>query len=536
VALLLALMALLEWTSALQESQTYDEAMHLAAGYSYLTTGDFHRNPEHPPLSKLLAALPLLLWRPILPTEDPAWGGDQRMFGAAFLYRNRVDGIAMLTAGRCVTMAASLVLGLALAVWTRRRFGMAASLLALLLYALDANVLAHGRYVTNDVLTALLCFLAVTAWAAYLEQAGRSRLLLAGLFLGLALGTKFSAVFLLPVYVILWWIHRPRSAPAMAVVGAIAALTVASLYGPETLRILRHPGSVPQLADSIQHGTAPGKLLYAVARTLRLPAHSYLVGLESAARHDRIGHPSYLLGQLGQDGWWYYFPVAFAVKAPAALLLLTLASAAIGLRRILRRRAAGFHWQALLVPLIIYAALTINSRLNIGYRHLLPAYPFLLAAIAGTIASVLHGRRLAAAACAIAVLHVSEAARIYPHHLAFFNLFAGGPARGPEYLLDSNLDWGQDLLHLQQWRSEHGNPRVCLEYFGTADTERYGLARNGLPKTWDAAGRGSLDCVGAISVNLLHGLYIEPGAYQWLQERRPIGHAGWSIYLYDLRR
>jgi hypothetical protein len=89
---------------------------------------------------------------------------------------------------------------------------------------------------------------------------------------------------------------------------------------------------------------------------------------------------------------------------------------------------------------------------------------------------------------------------------------------------------------LRRWLQGHGNPPVCLEYFGTADTVHYGVPNTGLPRTGDAAGRAQLDCIGAISVTLLHDLYLEPGAYRWLRERRPIGHAGWSIYLYDLRR
>jgi hypothetical protein len=176
--------------------------------------------------------------------------------------------------------------------------------------------------------------------------------------------------------------------------------------------------------------------------------------------------------------------------------------------------------------------------LNIGYRHLLPVYPFLPILVTAILFSALRERRraLAVIIAGAAVLHIGEAFRIYPDHLAFFNLFAGGPARGPAYLLDSNLDWGQDVIQLRRWLDAHGNPPVCFTYFGTADTAHYGVPSTTLPKTWETAERARRDCVAAISATLLHDVYLEPGAYRWLRQMRPSGHAGWSIYLYDLRK
>jgi len=548
VAVLLLTMAVIQVTAARQESQTYDEATHLAAGYSYLLTGDFHINPEHPPLGKILPALPLLSLHPDLPAENPDWKGDQRMFGAAFLYRNRLDPDTMLFTGRLVTIGTSLALGLVLVLWVRRHFGAGPAAFTLFLYVLDANVLAHGRYVTNDVLAALWCFVSCIVWGDYLIKGRRSRMWLAGLFLGLALATKYSAVFLIPVFLLLyflrWWQARRPNAWSLAVVGGTAVLVVALAYAPETLRVLSHPASSPPLASRIVHNNLFGELLYHTGKTFHLPAHTYLVGLEQANRHDRLGQPSYLLGQFSKTGWWYYFPVAYAVKAPAGLLILTLIGAGIGLGRftragrVKRLRAVAFPWFVLLVPMFVYTAFAIHSRLNIGVRHLLPAYPFLLAAVGAAPFAALrdHRRWLAALLCMIVILQIVEAVRIYPHHLAFFNVFAGGPSRGPEYLLDSNIDWGQDLIHLRRWLDAHGNPPVCLAYFGTADSAHYGIPNAGIPPSWDTARRSSLNCIAAISVTILHDVYFQPGSYQWLRRMSPVGHAGWSIYLYDVRR
>jgi hypothetical protein len=551
VAALVIAMAAIEWTAARQESQTYDEAAHMAAGYSYLRNGEYHVDPEHPPLSKLLAAAPFLAMCPDLPAEQPEWNEDHRYLGAVFLYRNRLPAETLLMASRATRIAITLALGLALAVWTRRRFGAGASLLALFLFALDPNILAHGRYVTNDMLMALATFLTLAAWSRFLARRTTGSLCLAGAALGVALISKFSALFLAPVLAVLYgiewwqrgglgWRHALRQAAVMA---AIAVGTIGLAYLPETVRYLSHLSSAPQLTDRFQPETAMGRALQATGKALRLPAFTWLVGLESNERHDRNGHPAYLLGETRQmGGWWYYFPVAFALKAPDALLLGIAATLLLAVRWLARPgwaqrlRAAPMEWYVLLVPTAVYGGLALRSHINIGVRHLLPVWPLLLVAVSAALAQASRRRGWRVLIAVMIAIHAAEAVAIYPHHLSFFNAIAGGPARGHEYLLDSNLDWGQDLKFLSRWQQQHGNPPVCLAYFGTADAAYYGVPHNGIPYTWETEKRASLDCIGAISATLLHDLYLEPGAYRWLREMRPVGRAGYSILLYDLRR
>jgi hypothetical protein len=557
VTALLLLMAVVEWGACRLESQTYDEAVGMAAGYGYFLNGDYHVDPEHPPLSKLLAALPLLVMRPDLPRELPEWGEDHRLLGAVFLFRNRLPADTILLAGRAMMLAITLALGLALALWSRRHFGAGVSLLALFLYTLDPNILAHGRY---DMLMALATFLALAAWSRFLARRTAGALFVAGAALGMALISKYSALFLILVfamlYAIRWWQDGDmppetrrlgwwHAAKSVAALGVISLGIIALAYLPETVRFLRHPGAAQPLTARIQSETAMGRLLDRAGRTLHLPAFTYLVGLESNERHDRNGHPAYLLGQVREmGGWWYYFPVAFALKAPDALLLLMVAALAVAgvwLARpnlTKRLRAAPFAWFVLMTPMALYAALALRSHVNIGVRHLLPVWPLLLIAASAAVLAGLRRRPklLLVLVGVVAAVHTAEAIAIYPHHLSYFNVLAGGPSRGPQYLLDSNIDWGQDLKFLRRWQQAHGDPPICLAYFGTADAAYYGVPHNGIPFTWQAGERASLDCVGAISVTLLHDLYLKPGAYRWLREMRPAGRAGYSIYLYDLRK
>lgn len=525
-ALLLGVMGTAMLTSSLQENDSYDEAGHLAAGYGYLKLGDFGVNAEHPPLGNILSALPLLPLNPRLATEHPSW--RQRaapIAGAIFLYRNRERPDTLLLLGRIPTMALTLVLGCILAFWARKHFGPAVALFALFLYALDPNLIAHGRYITTDLIATLFIFAACISWARFLATQRWRDLLWAGLVLGLALASKFSTLFLLPVFALLYLIRwrqggrlsLGRLAVAVLVLISVPAVVVGIAYWPETAKLLS--GRLP------------------------LEAHSYLLGLQYLGDHFSAGHPAYLLGEVSGQGWWYYFPVAFAVKTPTAVLLLMLLAAVAGVWELVRRRRSPstlpFAWIVLAVPPAVYFLLSMNSKLDLGLRHLLPIYPFLfvlLSAVLFRLRALLPRRAFVAVILLISALQITESARAHPHYLAFFNSLAGGSSSGPRYLVDSNLDWGQDVKKLKVYMDARGIEEVCLAYFGTADVPYHGIRHRRVPLTWEVEERKNLDCVVAISATLLQDVYVEPRAYEWLRRLEPAERVGYSIYVYDLRR
>jgi predicted membrane-bound dolichyl-phosphate-mannose-protein mannosyltransferase len=172
--ILITTMGVVEVRTALGEAQTWDEATHIWSGYAYLTQGDYRWNPEHPPLVKLMSALPLLWVKPNLPVDSEAGKPTSFQVGIDFLYKNRVPADTMVFAARSMTILLTLCFGLALAWWTRRRFGAAAGLVALCFYAADPNLIAHGRYVTADVPLAAFFFLSCVLWTDYLLS-GRFR-------------------------------------------------------------------------------------------------------------------------------------------------------------------------------------------------------------------------------------------------------------------------------------------------------------------------------------------------------------------------
>jgi hypothetical protein len=544
--LLLAVIAIaagaIEVRSALGETQTWDEGIHISAGYAYLTRGDYSWNPEHPPLVKMVCALPLLRLGLITPPTDL----DEVHYGIEFLYKNRRDADTILFAARSVSILLTLVFIVAVAWWTRRRWGAAAGLGAAALCAFDPNLIAHGRYVTTDYPLTVFFFFACVLWVEYLEAGGRARLLAAAMAIGLAMIVKFSAILLWPPLIVLYivcWIRRPREFPlrrafaAAAVVFAVVAAMVAVAYWPETVRSLQR-GTKP-LAAVVNQDNFLGMTLAWLGTKLHLPAHRYLVGLAQVAEHNTGGHESYLLGMRSKTGFWYYFPVVFLVKSTLAALTAILLIAFAGAGALIRRgfRAITPMALGLALPPLFYFVFSMTSGINLGLRHILPIYPFLYVGAACLAAAAPQPRRWAAVAvAAVALVQIAECVAIYPDYLAFFNAAAGGPNRGPEYLVDSNIDWGQDVKKVMHWLDQHGGRRARYFYFGNAPLGYYGAREAGFPGPFDEYAWSHIDSYVVVNVTPLMGVYVPLVDLSQVRLHRPVAKVGWSTYIYDLRQ
>lgn len=543
VAIAVALQASLAIHAMRGSSATFDEGAHLPAGYTHLVLGDHRLNPEQPPLVKLLAAVPLLAVRPELRGDDKAWAeARQWEFGRRFLYVwNDADRLLFL--GRLPIVALASLLLVAVFLVARRRFGSRAAAAALGLAALSPEVLAHGALVTTDLGFALFFFLSVVAFDRALEEPKPGRVIAAGLAAGAAFATKFSAPILVPVLLLLGLAGRRsaggpswrRLAAVLAGVGALTLAVVWASYG------LRHPLTTdPVLRSSLRApleappaGLLPAGL--AAAAGSHLVPEDYARGLLFVLTHSEARR-AFLLGELSEDGFPQYFLVTFLVKTPVPLLLLT----GLALARLprLRRPDALLLW----LPVVVYAAFTLTRGLQIGHRHLLPVYPFLFVAAGEALAGLWSWRRPIglAAAFVLGAWYAGGTLRQHPHHLAYFNEIAGGPANGWRVLADSNLDWGQDLKRLAAWMRANAVSRAKLSYFGSADPSYYGIAADALPGyTAPHATRVVRTIrpgdVVAVSVTNLQGVYLDPEDRPLMERLRslaPIGRAGWSIRIY----
>ncbi len=551
-------MAVLEITSIRGESQTWDEGTHLVSGYSYLVRADYRLNREHPPLHKYLNALPLLLLHPEFKPDPVDWReGRSWQLGQAFLYKNRIPADRMLFAARLMTILLSLAAGLLLAAWTRWKFGAWAGLVALGFFAFDPTVLAHGRYITSDICLTLFSFAACLAWGAYLEKGGTRRLVLAGLVLGLALISKFSSAYLVPVFPLLAaarFLQQGRGfgwkrfAGSLVAVWVLAGLVVVAAYPTEASMLIPETpeqleaGGQPPLAIFVSPSSAAGQGLIWIGHQLGLRPHSYLLGLGMVAEHNAAGHPAYLLGETYKNGHWAYFPVAFAVKTPlgtlAALVIVLAAgvfAAARARRGVWRRwREMDFAWLVVLVPPVVYLIFSLLGGINIGVRHLLPIYPFLFALLGAGLMRIPWRRKGLVIGVLMGAAAV-ESLSVYPYYLAFFNRAVGGPGNGAHYLVDSNLDWGQDLKRLKSYLDEHHYEKVCIRYFGSAPPRYYGIEEQYLPAGNQWKERGEMTCpVAAVSATVLMGDYVPAEQLAWLRGRTPIAKVGYSIYVFPI--
>jgi len=556
-----AIYAGLAVTSLRQKSATYDEASHLPAGYSYWAFGDFRLNPEHPPLVKLIAASPLLLMDVRVEEQSQGWRlRRQWEFGRRFLYHWN-DADRLLFWARLTSVALGAALAVSVFLWARQRFGRKVAWLALFLCVLCPEVLAHGRLVTTDLAAALAIFLSVVGFGALADRVTWRRLLLAGLAVGAAAATKFSALVLAPILVTLAAVvalsREPlalelrglrsrtlasRGAKLLAtgfslVAIAVVALTV--LWASYGFRSRFSPDPVVNQAFDWDRVRAEGAVGGAAreARHFGLLPDPYVYGLLRVFKHSER-RPAFLMGEISEGGWWYYFLVSFAIKNTLPLLILLALGIASPLRRSGRWRDEAFLW----LPVLIYGLLTLTRGINIGNRHLLPIYPFVFV-IAARGGVWLLERRLRAVPLVLAILlgwYAAATARIHPHYLAYFNELAGGPRNGYHWLVDSNLDWGQDLKGLAAHVAERGIPRIRLSYFGTADPNYYGIPHDLLPGKVAPPPAGFVrqvrrgDLV-AVSATNLQGVYLDPQDRPLMERLRasePIDSIGYSILIY----
>jgi hypothetical protein len=279
-----------------------------------------------------------------------------------------------------------------------------------------------------------------------------------------------------------------------------------------------------------------GKAAAVLGKTGLLP-EAYVRGLVFVLDNAQ-GRSTFLLGRLSPTGFPHYFLVTFLLKTPIPLLVLLVAGAVVAPRASIR--TAAFLW----IPVIAYGVVALTSRLQIGHRHLLPLYPFLFLAAGRAVALLaMRPARAKAGALALGALcawYAVGTLRVHPHYLAYFNEIAGGPARGYRWLVDSNLDWGQDLPGLKAWMDARGVGRIKLSYFGSADPGYYGIDADYLPGYMSPRpSRVTREIrpgdVVAVSATNLQGVYLDEADRPLMERFRaqtPIGRVGYSIFIY----
>lgn len=481
---LLILMAVNLFASISRKSITNDEVIHIPAGYYHLVAGDFQLNNEHPPLVKMWAALPLLLVQPDEPPEpkneaenfmERTWGFHERFWQA-----NQARFQTVTFWPRVMMIPITLALGALIFVFGRKLFGETAGLFAVALYVLEPTVLAHGRIVHTDVPAAFAYLAFFFVLHRYSEAPGKMRALILGLVTALALLTKFSMLVLLPVLAIYFlarlfsnWHERKQRTQILfhsAVITEVVLLLVNAAY------CFQRPAL--EASDVRWVAMKTPALLGFVTTFVRLASYLlptyYLFGIYNIELHNHFGHATSLLGQYSDLGWWYYFPVAFALKTTIAFLLLAIAGLGWSVWRFLKRDWR-FLW--IVVPVCVYLAISLTSHINIGIRHFLPVYPFLFIAGGALLAHLLQARRKAGIAVLILLFGWMgfEAIRTFPNYTPYMNQLASSHPHW-YYLSDSNVEWGDDVGELATYLKARGETKVRAALSGGWSTlGRYGV-------------------------------------------------------------
>ncbi len=615
--------------SLVTENPTVDEVVHLPAGVTYWQTGKFRMYHHNPPLVKLVAALPVVFSRPVVDYSNKAWitePPNKAEIAHEFMRLNASRYFELFTRARLLMPLFSVVGGVVVFFWSKRLYGAGGGVLSLALWVLCPNVLAHARLVTTDMAATAFGVLATFVFRLYLKRPSWRLAALAGAAMGLAQLTKFSMVVLYGLWPILAAVQLTTSSEfrrewlkvvghALLVVG-MSVLIIDVGYGFEGVGIplgdyefvcqtftkpvpsgMRRPTSSDQLLNGAWHfrvnrfrGSILGKV------RVPLPKH-YMLGFDDqkleaegipnkfldlklvGQEGDQLqGYPVFLRGKLDQSSWWYYYLLTLAYKVPEGTWILVLGSFVV-LFASTRSRASWFdEFAVLLVPAFVLLVMSVFTNINLGLRYVLPIFPYVFISV-GKLAPwalgfTLRPRRRAALGFVYLSLAMTAVATfsIQPHYLAYFNQISGGPQHGADLLIDSNIDWGQDLVNLRGWLEKNApGERVGLAYFGQVNPRIFNERgdgfdwflpppRPGTVRKEDPIPRYQLDPANlrlkpglyAVSASLVKGLpwrvYDSPwngyglkrwapfsvwfNAYSYFELLKPAEKIGYSIWIY----
>jgi len=499
------------------KSATFDEVAHVTAGYSYWKQNDFRLHPENGNLPQRWLALPLVLCYPSLNFPDldsDDWRrADLWRLGDEFFHGSGNDVGRMLLTARVSIAIASVALCVLVFFWSRRLFGNVGGLISLVLCAFSPTMLAHGSLATSDLFVTL--FFAAAVWSIWelLHQFSLARLLagivaVSGLFL-----CKTSAVLILPMALLMalisltprqkipvtlsrgchyeltsQWSRRAYGLAVALLIGIVAYSSVWAAYG------FRYAASAEStyefhkfqnVATIAQHSRTVGTTVKWLADHRVLP-EAYLYGAAFVAAHEE--RPAFFNGEYATKGWRSFFPYCLAVKTPLAVFgllglgMIALPVAATG-RDGTSRWTLAYHLVPIAIALTILWSVFLGTQLNIGHRHILPTYPFMFVLAGAAARWCRRETRIAAGTIVLLLIWlVTESLASYPHYLSYFNQLVPRD-KAYQHLVDSSLDWGQDLPSLKTWIDANvpDDEPVFLGYFGTASPTYYGIEAEPLP-------------------------------------------------------
>lgn len=507
IALALALCFFVQvFFGSLNKSLTWDEPSFISAGYSYLKYNDFRLNPSHPPLMQELEAFPLLFMNLQAPGQnDPVWQAENPVvaFGKKFFFENGNDHWKMTIFSRLPVMLIGTSMILLMYLWGRKLYGAIPALFACAVTSFSPNLIAHAKLATEDLGCAVFMFAAVWSFWLAIESKKKKPWIICGIVTGLALLTKFTALLLFPIYALLTLIlllqNRDMKEAArlffyLVILTVISLVVVGAGYN-FSFNILLYFRGMKQI-----YSDAAG-----------------------------VAYSVYFMGKSSPNVHWFYYLAAFVMKVPVpVLILLILSSLTFYQEKELWKKSI-----FLLLPALVIIFVSFFDKANLGLRRILPAFPFIYLFIAQLVfCDKFKYKRLA---LPLLIWTIFITIFIFPHHLSFFNIAAGGPKNGPYLFDDSNIDWGQDLPALAKLQQEkyQGKP-FKLIYFGTAVPAAYGVKTKNFSFQDIIQSKPGIYAISAHDLVWFRKMHQKDGVdVDWLSKYTPSDYAGYSIYIYE---
>ncbi len=493
-----------------------DELAHIPAGYSYLNNLDYRLNPEHPPLVKMLAGIPLLFLDLNFPTDDPAWTEEvngQWDIGNVFLYQSGNDADQIIQWARIGPMVLTLLLIIFVYIWSRELMGNWWALLPSIGVALSPHFLAHGHYVTTDVAAALGVVVSLYYFNRYLTSPNKKTLIIAGIAFGFAQLTKFSALILVGhmlvmavIYALLRFNkdkHELRHAftliftylKRLFLIFTIGALVIYPLYA---LISTNNPPK-KQLSDTTAIigdanfenpplGYLADTTVWLSDKPILRPYAQYLLGILMVLKRSSEDNTLYFMGDVSKTGGPWYFPTIYALKETLPMLILVglgIIFALFAAVKALFRRTptireyldTNLHEFSAMLFVWIYVLYSVVSPLNIGLRHLIPILPLIYILATGVLRKHAlkdeYKKQLRSAMVVfLFIWQGAIAVTAFPNYLPYFNDLVDKDS-GWRYATDSNYDWGQDLKRLAAFVEQNNIQKMGIHYFGGGSPKYY---------------------------------------------------------------
>lgn len=574
VGFIISIALVLAVSSVWDDAPIVDEIPHIGAGYSYIAAGDHRLNPEHPPLAKDLAGIGVYLagnngssfstryWRSDL--------NGQWEFGRHLLFSSGNDTLRMIRFSKSPQLIFFILSAIIIAVWTKRLYGNVASILALFLFSLSPTVLAHSRFVTTDIPALFGVLLSSFFFLDFIKDQKPKKLVYAGLAFGVAQLTKFSLFLLNPVFLVIAityaLIHASHGKKiqdsfkllfkTILIIG-IGYLVVWIVYIPH---VINYPPELQKehttkLLETYGKRTLPDMVIYFSDKPVIRALAQYGLGFLMVVQRSIGGNTTYFLGEVSREAWKHYFPIVYFIKEPLAfwgLMAMVLSFFGIKINRSTFKAKTLIEWSknhftelAMFLWLAVYWYTSISANLNIGVRHLMPIYGFTYILLAGGLTHIGKNIKLKyftgylILCTSLLCWYMYENIKIYPYYLTYFNQTVGGAKNGYRYVVDSNIDWGQDLKRLSDWVEVNNVKNIYLDYFGWSDQSFY--LKNNFIWLQSSRFRSKEDFLTenpnggwvAISATFYMGLSKQEGLdYNWLKLEDRFTTIGNSIFVW----